>query len=220
MTNEEFKTWFRIHRAAFTAIDAWLAKFKTDSDKRAGRVSEDALTQQDILASWFSALRDVDQADAIEATRALQRGSEPAPKMFDDHPREVRRIAGGARADRTQFQSRKMIDGQETFRCAFCQDRGLVSCIDERTMKFASGEVEFVPHEKARKGTEFPIRTTALACSCQGGGRHAGTLSRFDDRKWLRYDGGLAQADMRAKSIEFAESHRTQAAMNLEDWNP
>lgn len=108
------------HGAAFTGLQAWLAKQPPEQ-------------RDQTLDLWRSVLANVTLDAARDATELLFSGEVECPKFYDDHPRAVlrairesRKEAGGER-----YPDGKWVTGEDgervyAFHCHHCEDTGFV----------------------------------------------------------------------------------------------
>ncbi|MEX2138594.1 MAG: hypothetical protein WD894_04995 [Pirellulales bacterium] len=196
MKTTDFENWLHLHRSAFPAIDAWLAKFPSDADKQTRGLSASTLTAGDVLRAWQTILSDVEAADAIEATRRLARGDEELPRSFDDYPRAVRRIARSIAGERAKAaRSTRLIDGLDTYRCPLCRDTGGVTVWHPKSVA------------AMHRGTfgERGAKATALVrCSCDAGSKLQWCSAVFDADGWVVCSGvsDLASIERLEKFVE------------------
>ncbi|HEV3343079.1 MAG TPA: hypothetical protein VG125_22080 [Pirellulales bacterium] len=170
MKISEFQEWFDHHAARFPGVSHWIAKFP--DTKGANELQP---TKSAILDAWCGVLRDVELLDANRATDLLASGDEEFRERggFDNHPREVRRVARVLSGDRTrQAHARRYVDGEPAYKCLPCQDTGLRQIIHPSTL------------DKARKGDlKLPIEVyrASAACNCAAGNRWADSTRTLGD---------------------------------------
>lgn len=196
MTSEEFKTWFRAHRAAFTGIGAWF-------DRMPSTPTETTPSRAEVFQAWFDTLRGVRLEDALAATRSLANGESEEPKSFDAHPRIVRRLASDRNyAERQRSSAHRTIGGEETFRCLLCRDKGRVLVAHPESVKLlAGGAVIGGPRTKYR---------AIVACSCAAGESHHDATGRKKPGK------GLVRLDDSHHVIDVADRRQDQDAALME----
>lgn len=172
MTNAEFTDWFRHHLANFPSVIGWLTKFPTKPRHECDP------TQADIRDRWEKCLADVSLAEAQAATDALFRGDEPLPRIFDEHPQTVRRLAFRSRnaSREASYDHGVYVDGEPTVRCRDCSDVGLVTCYHRKTVKaMRTGKLRLEQDDKQRYfvGPPFSWYTVCVVCHCASGDRYA-----------------------------------------------
>jgi len=213
MSPLDFKVWLKHHISAFTAVGGWLSRFPT-----AAR-NETDVTQGEVRGAWEKILAHTSLEDAIAATDALAAGTEAFSEKagYDHHPRDVRRIAMQARGERHRETNagrlRLIVEGQETFACALCQDQGVISIIHPASVNAARKMIEvdgvLIPslghHEKNPHGRGH-LYTCAAACRCKSGDRWRQSTMNFDEAKHLAADPTLPSAEQWEAVIRFAEA--------------
>jgi hypothetical protein len=160
MTDHEFAEWFEYHSAAFTGIPEWLAKRPSPKPT---------------LDRWCGVLRNVNLFDAKLATDRLF-AQEDQPRGFDRHPAAVAAITRKNREPEA-FQPRRIIDGQESFRCLLCEDDGRLTCWHPEQIKH---------YRSTGKLSERLPNTCSMSCTCAAGEQHHG-YGKYNPRQWLPY---------------------------------
>ena len=167
MTRDEFREWFRRHCAAFTGLGSWFSKLPTDSQSLAGA------SQSGTLGSWYEALRDIEQADALEATRLMFR--EESDVHFDKHPALIRRLASRLAGTRNRATiARSLVTDNPRVRCAECLDSGHRRVVHARSV------------QDAIKGLQGYLYDAVVACTCVIGDERFPT--KDGEKPYPRYD--------------------------------
>lgn len=159
MTDAEFKQWLKKHRSCFTGLNAWFSRLPKPGTEREGEPNV-----SDVLKRWYSALRDIELANAEEATEAMFAGRLDEPKGYDRHPASIRAYALRLRDDRGYGSGdveRRYVDGHEIFRCAVCEDEGWVPIWHPATVKRVADSNEIKP----------PLYHAIVPCMCGAGKR-------------------------------------------------
>lgn len=207
MTDIEFKNWFnRCFRAAFRAVDSWLAKLPTDSD----RGDSEAVTQGDVMRSWRNALRDVTQSEAESVVAEIQRGDIEEPRAFDGFPRTIR---AAAKKNRVPVGREKYINGVRVFSCQKCQDEGTLIVADPKDAW------AFLHGEPYRPGRAAQCR---VACDCGTAKQRKWAINGrqievpdYDPDKMIRLEGNESAAEWEAAcSLWWEENHRIEKRAN------
>lgn len=200
LTRDEFNQWLARHRAAFTAVDKQMASYPRDAD------GVGVVSRKMIYEAWYRVLADCHLADCLEATARLANGREtPKYFQFDDHPREVRRVAGKAAWDRKRSETAKALIGDERgVHCLACGDSGALLVYHNATVSAAlAGE------------TDPTIYTLSVACTCRAGVRlsERGAWATYSERRWCRCDQTRSKAD-HVEAIMAWVDERKQARVN------
>lgn len=159
MKRNEAGLWIDYHRAVFPDWSEWYQRVGSDDPaiSKAGR--------KILFDSYAKALARVDLDDATAATDAMLAGDCPKPFLAEDHLARI--IARAAKLYEQHRPRARYSDGQRTFNCPSCEDRGLVLVATDRTCSLG--------------GREIPVRSEAKACSCELGNAHARAgILRFD----------------------------------------
>jgi len=167
MTEAEFQQWFGYHGAAFPSLHSWLAR----QQKTAGSYAKQTETEYvDPLDAWFRAWEDVEITDARAATDAMAGGDLDCP-AWSQHPPLIRRwVRERTETAYSQRQTRRIIDGEETFACSDCRDSGWVLVLDPRS-------------QSARTA-----RACKVICSCRAGDLEDAKRRQHGRTPVLRYD--------------------------------
>lgn len=165
MTTAEFREWFAYHRSRFTGINGWLEKYPVEAR------SEGDVTRASIRDAWESVVRRASLVDAKDATDALFRGDEQAPRSFDEHPQTIMRLTYRAKHNAPR-KALRYIDDQEVFQCGLCCDRGYVPVYSAKTLiAIRDGRTTITPGRKGGYGFSGPFYVTTAPCKCDAGSR-------------------------------------------------
>jgi hypothetical protein len=177
MSPDEFRLWYKTHRASFPEIDSWLSRQPN---------------RQEVLESWRATLAQIDFSDACSVSEQMGFGEISAPRVFGDTARQVRRAARELVAQRMHAaqRTRRIVDGLRTVRCRDCEDDGYVLCWHPRSVAYAR-------HHRA-SGPKFKSYTVLVVCACEAGNerlkqrwaqevRASGQQPpRYEPRRWCR----------------------------------
>jgi len=164
MTPNEFNEWLRHHGRCVGGLDDWLAKGRSDDERR------------EVLKLWATALDDVSLDDAKRASMAMMKGDLEEP-AFGKHPATIRRFCRDKASERSKInrQRRQFRDGHEVFDCHFCQDTGYVTCyhpsaisefLHKRDRAFAQSQTRT---QKEPRRIMPALNTCAYPCKCSEG---------------------------------------------------
>jgi hypothetical protein len=143
MSETEFDIWVAYHTTAFPAVARWIGE------------------NESTIPFWQRTLADTDLVTAKQATDAMHSGDLEQPRAYQDHPQRVRRwVRDAVRAHEKLAKTRRTIDGDQTFECAMCEDRGTVQVFHPMTAKDICRDEDFA---------DVRWRTCVVACTCEVG---------------------------------------------------
>lgn len=182
MTEKDFFGWCKAHFTAFPSVEQGM-EYAVSKENA-------TISVNDILKSWREVLRYVPLDAALEATRQLQAGTEERPKLWEDHPAAVRRIANKLGR---KMQSKRYYDGTEAIDCLLCGDSGYVTVW--HTVSMAQMESVVTGHLPKFEGPKASYSASTL-CTCQRGQRiQANGQSVYDPDVWCRMQYGPRYQD-------------------------
>ncbi len=175
MTRDEFDSWFAYHRSCFPGIATWLQ----NSGARVGTE-----VYQDVISRWYKAIRNIDYEHAEKASDLMFCEEEKRPAAYEQHPATIRRIAAGL--NRRQ-RGPQYTDGQRTYHCPYCRDRGIVRVREQ---------------QRPGVGGILTPDHASMACYCEAGRRvfdsanqRHPTVLRYDPSRHVLYDRPASDGD-------------------------
>ncbi len=168
MTPDDFTKWFRTHMRAYPSVISWLEKYPQTLPPNV-----DGVTREGIRDGWYHALEGIQLEDALQATRLMQAGQEQPPRILEDTPAAICRIARElARQRPTQSAWSRNISGEQTVACRECQDRGTVVVYNPRSVQeIRKGTLVLMdgPHGQHPNKSLY---TQVVRCRCAAGDKH------------------------------------------------
>jgi len=161
MDSQEFDKWITHHQEAFPSVAMFFKRIPKE-------------TRSGTLELWERTIGRLDLESAIKATDSMFAESDRT--FCENHPAQILLRAKRDKSPNT-FQPRKIIDGQESFRCLLCEDDGRLTCWHPEQIKH---------YRSTGKLSERLPNTCSMACTCAAGEQHHG-YGKYNPRQWLPY---------------------------------
>lgn len=159
MDGNDFKIWYQDFAAHFTSVDTWMQRHPDPAA---------------VLRVWKEAMDPLRLVDAKKATAELFADRDAWPESWDQYPATIRWLANKIRGNSRALGTRHVIDGQETFKCHLCFDKGTVDI-------FHPILVDAIRKNKYNQYRNAGATITAAArCSCEAGQAMKRKLGQYD----------------------------------------
>ncbi len=169
MTEQQFAEWIDYHSDAFPGLSDWFGR------------------NQGTVDHWQRAMLDVDLTAAKEATDLMLAGDIDQPRGYSEHVRVIRKNAREIAFMNDQRDRPKPVDGQPTFFCPLCKDRGTVVVLYPESI---AAILDWLDKPFDVRNQPPARKTCAVACSCETGTEFLSRCSRklpmYEERRHFR----------------------------------